>query len=104
MSKKVSIPWWVWMIIGAAISGYAKITEMQTDNASMIIFFYLGVLFLAVGVFKLIIKLIFGKKEEKHEPKAHATPEPKSSIIKCLCGTSNYSHSHYCHMCGKKLR
>jgi ABC-type nickel/cobalt efflux system permease component RcnA len=123
----VSIPAIAYLVIGAGISAYSKFVARTTgDNLVMDIFFYIGLLLVAIGIIKFIFKGLNRKskeppKEHKHHevhPAAQKEEAPTHhqeaahqhqqahhhTIIYCSgCGTKNYSTSNFCHKCGKAL-
>jgi hypothetical protein len=99
------LPWWSQLIVAVLfIGGSFLIDGLQ-------VFLYVGLLFLAIAVFKFIKDLILNKdisaKEkvmsaiEKQEPKKEAP----ISIIRCpRCSAQNYTTYNFCHHCGFKLK
>ena len=63
----VKIPGIAFLIIGGIMAGYSKFIESRTDNSTMTVFFWIGVVFIVVGVLKLIFEISFRKsrKEKK---------------------------------------
>ena len=112
--KGDSIPPLAWVIIGVIMAGYAWLTLHKTNNESMNLFIYIGILFVILGVIKYLLSLRKkpSKKTSSHH-EAHQVHHPAQThqqhhihhkIIICpVCGAKNYSTSNYCHMCGAKL-
>ena len=96
----------VYIIVGLAVVFFTRYVESRSEDAGMTFFLYVGFLFLAIGLFKLIILFLFKEKKanvikQENNHKAVA----KKKIISCqTCGVKHYSNSNYCHMCGTKLR
>ncbi|RJQ18197.1 hypothetical protein C4573_00560 [Candidatus Woesearchaeota archaeon] len=61
----MKIPGIAYLIIGAVIAGYAFFVRAKTESTAMLIFFYIGLLFIAIGGIKLLM--------QKKAPKHHAT-------------------------------
>ena len=112
--SKYKIPGWLWLIAGIGISILSKVIAGK-DNANvaaMTLFFYVGLLFIAIGIFKIILILILNKKSEKSSYEKivkKATSEVNNQnrfrIVYCdNCGSKNYAFFNYCQHCGKKLK
>ncbi len=106
------IPGIVYVVLGIAIAWFARYVDTRTENQGMILFFYAGIVLIAIGVFKTITKYIM-KDTEKPEKETNISEEEKKiketiqqrKIIMCpMCGTKHYATSNYCHMCSTKLR
>ncbi len=109
MKGRKGIPPWLLIMLGGIIATYASFINGRMDgSASMKVFIYVG---LAIGVFGLG-KIVFkwwkekGKNsEEKVAEKLAGLPEKAPRIVFCSkCGAKNYNTSHFCHMCGLKLK
>ena len=111
--SKYKIHSWLWLIAGIAITIFSKIISgRDPSNApAMTLFFYVGLLFIAIGVFKIIIQLVLNKKSQKNTYEKiakKATNEVNNQdrfrIVYCNnCGSKNYAFFNYCQHCGKKL-
>ncbi len=106
------IPGIVFVAAGIAIAWFSRYVDARTENQGMILFFYAGIVLIAIGVFKIITKMIM-KDQEKPEKETNISEEEKKiretiekrRIIMCgMCGTRHYATSNYCHMCGTKLK
>jgi hypothetical protein len=105
------IPGIVYVILGIAMAWFARYVDTRTQNQGMTLFFYAGIVLIAIGVFKIIIKYV--TKDEtpeketiisEEEKKIRETIEKRRIIMCKMCGTRHYSTSNYCHMCGTKLK
>lgn len=117
----------------AGISLYTVWFTNNENKAAMQLFAFVGIVFLVYGLIRYIIQRVSSSKvnivkEEEHfaqhlagtdkidekekriqrqvqqiqQQKEFARQTP--SIIKCpVCGTSNYSTSRFCHMCGYRF-
>jgi len=116
----------IFLLVGFLISVTSKIVSKTSpeNNASMKLFFWIGIIFLVIGLIKLLIKKIpiwlsketkledhlagidtINKEEQKLLKTTPSKNLEKQYIIQCpRCGTSNYNTSNYCHMCGMRLR
>ncbi len=63
------IPAAAWIVIGAFISVLSWVVKSKADNTGMLLFFYLGIGFITIGVLKLIFNTL--KPEEKPKPAIH---------------------------------
>lgn len=105
----MSIPSFVYIVVGAAIAVFSRFVDSRTENAGIILFFYVGLGFVIWGVFKVltnfvlkdrVIKDVSSLKQKKPDFKY----DVKKSIVSCrVCQTKHYSSSNFCHMCGTKL-
>ena len=123
---RVALPWFVYVVIGVLVSGYAKLVQLKNpENTAMTLFFYIGIVLALVGFGKLGIRKSV-KKEEKvqkaekvsfahelhaqqrrweHEQQRAVHHPAQHNIIACpRCGTRHYSTSNFCHKCGARLK
>jgi len=104
--KKYKLPGILWLIFGLAISVFAQIVMSKQENpTAMQLFFYIGLLFVAIGIFKIVLKIMLKPKESKYEEKNISEQDEKFKVIFCpKCKVKNYSSFNYCRNCGTKLR
>jgi sulfite exporter TauE/SafE len=110
-----SIPWFAYLVIGILVSAFSKVIDSSTDSRGIMVFFYVGILFMLVGVGKLVIGQRT-KKTASHAPVQSAVQNSQSSqrnvasdhphsVIACrVCQTKNYASFNFCHSCGSRLR
>ncbi len=92
----MEIHWSVWIGLGLAISVASSVIE------KMSIFIVFGVLFIAIGVVKWIMRKS-SKKSERTQKTEEKRPERK--YVKCRhCKAWNYPHVRVCHHCKKSTR
>ncbi|MFP4523262.1 MAG: hypothetical protein ACOCQQ_00865 [Candidatus Nanoarchaeia archaeon] len=114
VKERSSLSEWAFLIPGTlfvVISQLLLLTKATSHPSAMKLFFYIGLLFMVIGGFKLFRKSRLGADEErfalklaqpKTQQKNKVTTQPH--IISCSrCLAKNYSSSNFCHMCGKKL-
>ncbi len=126
MSKKNSLPWYSFVIVGAFISIYSKIVQLKDpENNAMTLFFYIGIIFLIYGFIKYSFnktvkkekKLITREKlsysqqlrkqqlmMQKQMQQRNQTPAQYNIITCPRCGARNYSYANFCYKCGARLR
>lgn len=91
------IPSIVWIIVGAVMVGVS-----YRIGKSMDIFFYVGLLFLTIGIFKIIVGFIIGDKKKKADKEA---AEMKTHQFTCpRCRTVVASDFRFCPHCGNRIR
>lgn len=108
---------WIYLIIGAIISGYSKFVQLKNDNYIMTFFFYVGILFVVIGLFKIIVKFITSPKNKESEVEEEFYNSPKKdfsgsinknsnsrAIICPRCTARLHPKSRYCNWCGYKLK
>lgn len=113
---KDKIPGWFWLIAGIAMAIYAQVILTRTQSTTaMKLFFYVGLLFIVIGIFQLVVKTILNKSPSKKiekklnnnrvEKKVKSNvKETKFVIFHCpRCGAKNYNTFNYCQNCGYKL-
>ncbi len=105
--KKYKIPGTLWLIFGLAISIFSQIVKSKQDGntAAMQLFFYIGLLFIVIGIFKIVIKLVLNPKKENYiDTNIPTESNEKFKIILCpKCKAKNYASFNYCRNCGTKL-
>ncbi|MBN1644885.1 hypothetical protein JW851_02495 [Candidatus Woesearchaeota archaeon] len=93
----MKIPALVWLMLGIVLS--ASSYYLGDD---FVLFFYAGLIIIALGVFKLILEYVFSSKETSIEKKA---VQEKEHYDKCRhCNNVVRRIDYYCSMCGKQLR
>ena len=104
MAKTGSIPAWVYIIAGAGIAFFSKFVQSRTDINSLQLFFYIGLVFILIGLIKIIFKA--GKKKEKalkaqpHHTAYHETHHKPKGLFKTEHQhhqTAHNSHAHHIH-------
>ncbi len=93
----MKIPALVWLMLGILLT---VVSYYLGDE--FVLFFYAGLLIIALGVFKLILSYVFSPKETIIEKKA---VQQKDHYSKCRhCNNITRKIDYYCSMCGKQLR
>ena len=105
----VAIPGWAYVLIGVGMSGYSWYVEKTTHSIVMKIFFWLGIIFVFVGIAKIGART-FLRKTDPGESALSSTfaarkPITQQGISLCpYCKGKTYSHGNFCHRCGGRLR
>ncbi len=87
----------VWLMLGILLSGASWYL-----GEDFVLFFYAGLVIIALGVFKIILSYVFSEKETIIEKKKAGQEEHYS---KCRhCKTMVRKIDYYCSMCGKGLK
>jgi hypothetical protein len=91
------IPWYLWIIVGAVMFGISyRIGE------SMNIFLYIGMFFIVIGIFKMLVAFILGGKGRKA---VKVSQEIRAQQFTCpRCKTVIASTYQFCPHCGTRLR
>ena len=56
-----AIPGWVYILIGVLMSAFSKIVESKSEPGTFKLFFWVGIVFVVIGIGKLVFK---SKKEQ----------------------------------------
>ena len=113
----VSIPGWAYLIIGAGMSWYARFVGnrlVQSAGGStqillMKLFFWIGIVFLFVGIGKIGMKH-FVRKADPGESAMSSTQgvykgTKRPNVVGCpFCRGQTYGHARFCHRCGGRLK
>lgn len=101
------LPWWVHLGVGILFTlGGIFITGFQ-------LFLFVGIIFLIIGVFKIVKKFILDENSSKlrkdfdysKNKDDSSIKKPPLSIIRCPnCTAQNYTTYNFCHHCGYKLK
>ena len=91
----------VYIIIGIFVS----VASWKINNEDLYLFFYAGILFMGVGVAKLLLSLIRNKKEgEKithHKEISHHQTQHLQHYRRCRkCGSVMKANDRFCGRCG----
>lgn len=72
-----AIPGWAYVVIGVLMSAFSKLVEAKTEPGTFKLFFWIGILFILIGVGKYIFKR--NKKEPLayHQLQQHQQPHPQ---------------------------
>jgi len=93
------LPGWLWLVIGLFVTIVSSRLGMK-----FILFTIIGVLFLILGVFKLVSGYVTGKIVGAPEEEV-VQRETKAGVAACHhCRRKVYSNQFFCHHCGAKLR
>lgn len=105
----------VYVLIGIFMSGYSRFIQSKADAPVLKVFFWLGIVFIVVGVFRLVLRYLFKDKKDSDSLKNKLNDVKKDNfsdnnsnskeIVSCSrCMTKHYSNSNFCHMCGFSLK
>jgi len=96
------IPGWAYAAVGVAVALYSKFVQSRNGSKVMSFFFWVGILILIFGVFKLVLSFITGKRERT--PATRPSTPPGANYIICpRCNAKLHPQSRYCNWCGTKL-
>jgi len=99
MSK---IHWLIYVIVGLFVS----IASWRIYYNRFIIFFYIGLIFILIGIAKLIFSLMETKekKETAHKPQDKAHAHQAQQFKYCTrCGAQLRIHNNFCSRCGARV-
>ena len=96
------IPAWSWLAVGLIVAMTAWYAEIP-------LFFWIGWLFVVVGIAKFIIGYVVSEKvvERKaaQQPTRHpAATHPAHQYYRCSCGAPVRASDTFCNHCGRRLR
>jgi len=95
------LPTWSWLLVGVIIAVFSLYLEIG-------LFLWLGMLFIAIGVAKIVIRYMTGTKETSQEKKAVQQYAPKMhpahQYYRCSCGNPVRAADFFCSNCGRRLR
>lgn len=88
-----------YIIIGAIVIGFSLYTNSRTENQSMTLFIYIGLIFVIIGIFKLVSGLLHGKnhakKDYSHQIKHHPENNQKGQYNHAMRNhTQHYENPH----------
>lgn len=66
-----AIPGWVYVILGIFMLAASQLIKSNDGSKPLIIFLYVGILFIIIGLGKYIFNAVFRKKEEKPSGTVH---------------------------------
>ena len=92
-----------YLILGLLIGGFSYYINNKNKSNAFALFFYIGIIFVMIGIIKLLAKVVQKKAVKKTEihNHAHQRPTPTSQVRFCgHCGASLRQHDHFCPMCG----
>lgn len=93
------IPGWAYVITGVAIALYSKFVQHTSGSKVMGFFFWIGILFLTVGVFKMLLRFITRGEKESQEKNFSG----RSFIVCPRCNARLDPRSRYCNWCGARV-
>jgi len=115
----------VYIIIGGVMAFFSNFVYQKTNKTSLLLFFYFGLLFIAIGFFKIVKNFMLKDGAPKNDKKnmnpriaamlnkdlgsinmsQKQSISQSQNIIACpRCGTKHYSTSNFCHKCGYPLK
>ncbi|MBI4451267.1 zinc ribbon domain-containing protein [Candidatus Woesearchaeota archaeon] len=95
------IPGIVWLLVGAAVAWYSS-RPQYADK--FVTFFYVGLAFVAIGLFKIFTSSIRPSKAREHHQVERALHQYKDVRFCPRCGHPNKVHDYFCSRCGTRLR
>ena len=101
------IPGPVYFIIGLLVSGVSWYVNTKQGRNDLELFFWIGLIFIAWGVFKIMIRLILssGKKDKVPHTNANYHYRDIDHGRYCpACGTPISRFDMYCRGCGMRVR
>ncbi|MBD3361667.1 hypothetical protein GF358_02625 [Candidatus Woesearchaeota archaeon] len=93
----MNIPAIVWLMLGTILSVFSYYL-----GKDFILFFYSGIIIIALGIFKITLQYIFSEKASKTEKQKISQQEHYTSCRHC--NNIVRKIDYYCSMCGKQLR
>ena len=97
------IAWWVWLGIGLFVAVSAALTGGKVS-----LFAWVGLLFIAIGIGKLVFLFVLKPKESKKEQQVvhppHLPPTTPQAFYCPRCRITVQSADFYCRYCGTRLR
>ena len=99
-----------YLIIGAILSFVSKYIDTKRNSASLTLFFYIGLAFITIGIFKLLVSFILREKIPKPEKQTIQTvlankPQQPAQIKTCpYCHSTVNPANNFCYNCGARLR
>lgn len=93
----MKVPAVIWLMLGILLSGASYYL-----GEDFVLFFYAGLIIIALGVFKAILQYVFSERETKLEKKI---TKETTQYSKCrFCSNTVRKIDYYCSMCGRQLR
>lgn len=93
----MALPAWSFLFVGL----FVTVVSAQSDRLAF--FYYVGILFLVWGAFKLAVGYLSRQPAKKEERFIERKMAPE--IAACHhCGAAVYVTANYCHACGTRLR
>jgi uncharacterized paraquat-inducible protein A len=96
------LPWWTWLSVGLLVAVMSSVVGGKLE-----LFVWVGVLFILIGIAKLVIAYVFRQKEAKQEHTQHQyqTPQQTHQAFYCpRCRSTVRTHDFFCSRCGTRLR
>ena len=99
------IPWWVWLGVGLFVSIVSALM-----GGKVTIFIWIGLIFIIVGIAKVVYLFVLRPKEAKSEQKAmhmrhpQLPPQPPSALYCPRCRITVQTTDRFCRYCGQRLR
>ncbi len=93
-----ALPSWSWLLVGLIIAATSWTMEMP-------LFFWLGWLFVIVGIAKFVIGFLTRERETPQERRVMQQLAPAHhQYYRCPCGNPVRVADHFCNHCGRRLR
>ncbi|MBI4144898.1 hypothetical protein HY493_01680 [Candidatus Woesearchaeota archaeon] len=92
------IPAIVWLGIGAGVS-YLSLRV----GGNFTFFFYFGLVFIGIGVARILLSFVFRKKESRLEKRVIPRELPKYFLCP-KCRAQVHAGTNFCWKCGRRLR
>jgi len=98
------IPWWVWTGVGLFVS-----VSAAWSGGTVSIFAWVGLLFIAIGIGKIVYTFVVKEKPTQKEQRAihpphHLPPVMPQGHFCPRCRVTVQPNDHFCRYCGTRLR
>ena len=93
------IYWWAWLATGLFITITSAIV-----GGTVQLFVWIGLLFIIIGIAKVVLLLVLRPKETKIERKAMHMPVHHAKAACPRCRVSIERTDYFCRYCGTRLR
>jgi len=84
-----------YLIIGVLVTA----SSYYIDKQKLIVFFYIGLIMIGIGIAKLVVKSISGSANKTKRP-----VQQGSQVCCQFCGSKINYAGNYCHFCGGRIR
>ncbi len=93
------IPWWAWIGVGLFVAVSAGIMGGRVS-----LFAWVGLIFIAIGIGKIVYLFVLTPRKERSEPHGIPTPAQVLGRYCPMCRITVSPTDRFCRYCGSRLR
>lgn len=93
-----------YVIIGCLVAAMSYYIDKQNDASKLVMFVYVGLVMVAVGIVKIVIRSLTKDRPARIQRPAQQMPHQAHHGFCPFCGSQMNNAGAYCQLCGARVR